>query len=94
MDSFWASLLASIGILWVVIIAAFVFAYFLGLYTVHFMALERGRNALGWTILSLLTTPLIGMLFLACLGETEEHEEWRIYQEEIIREKARKREKI
>ena len=90
----WTAFLATLGIVGIIlliaIIVAIIVSYFLALWAVYKMAETRGRNALGWVILAFLTTPLIGMLLLACLGETEEQEEWRIYQEELIREKARK----
>jgi len=77
-------------VFWIMVITAFIVTYFLGLYAVYIMAKKRGRMEAGWTILALFTTPLIGMLLLACLGETDDQENQRIYREELIRESARR----
>jgi hypothetical protein len=54
------------------------------------MANKRGRSGVGWFIFSFFFSAFLGMLFLACLGETEEKFEERICDEERIKIMYRK----
>ena len=93
MDSlFYAA--GTFAFLWVVWIIALIIAYIVGLNLVYEMAKKRGRNGRAWTLLAFFATPLVIMMYLACLGETDEQANDRIYQEEKIREKARKGEEL
>lgn len=49
------------------------------------MANKRGRSNFVWFIFSILFSPLISMIFLALLGETDEKRHERIRDEETIR---------
>ena len=49
------------------------------------MAKKRGRSRFGWFLLSAFTSPLVGMILLAFLGETDERRRERIREEEEIR---------
>ena len=50
------------------------------------MAEKRGRNKVGWFLLSfLLFSSVLCMFFLLCLGETEEKRKERIMEEEELR---------
>lgn len=49
------------------------------------MAKKRGRSEIGWFILSFLFSPILGILLLTCLGETDSKREERIMQEEMWR---------
>lgn len=49
------------------------------------MAKKRGRSKLGWFLFSFFLSPLLGMIFLACLGETEERRRERLLEEEELR---------
>jgi len=61
---------------------------------VYKMAKKRGRSGGGWVFLSLFISPLLSMIILACLGETEERRTNRIIQEEELREGIRRRQNI
>jgi len=80
-------ILGGTGLLLLILILNF---FIVGLLVVYDMAKKRGRNAGGWTCFAFLMGILPVVLFLIGLGETSEQEDYRIYQEEIIREKARK----
>lgn len=49
------------------------------------MAEKRGRSVLGWFIFSLLFSPLLAIIFLACMGETDKKRLKRIQEEEELR---------
>lgn len=53
------------------------------------MANKRGRSAFGWFILSLITSPFLGILVLALIGETEAKRKERIIEEEELRNRYR-----
>lgn len=46
------------------------------------MAEQRGRSYWGWLIFSVLFSCFLGILFVAALGETDEHRKFRILEEE------------
>ena len=49
------------------------------------MAKKRGRRQFGWFIFSMLFSPILGMIFLAFLGETEEKRKERLTEEINLR---------
>ena len=53
------------------------------------MANSRGRNSCGWIFFSLIISPIIVIIILAVLGETEERRINRIIEEEKLRESIR-----
>jgi len=55
------------------------------------MAEKRGRNKLGWFLVSFFFNPILGIFCLFCLGETEEKREERILSEEELRESVRRK---
>ena len=56
------------------------------------MAKKRGRSVLGWFLLSFfLISPLLGVIGLAFLGETEEKRKNRIMEEEELKELVSRR---
>lgn len=55
------------------------------------MAHKRGRNGVGWVLITLLTSPLLSIIILACLGETEKKRRTRILEEEEIKLEAMRR---
>ncbi|MBD8390373.1 hypothetical protein [Dysgonomonas sp. BGC7] len=46
------------------------------------MAITKGRSTIGWIILSLLLSPILCIVLLACLGETEEKRRERILKDQ------------
>lgn len=50
------------------------------------MAKKRGRSQFGWFLFSFLLSPILGVIVLACLGETEEKRRRRIWEEEELRQ--------
>ncbi len=43
---------------------------------------QRGRSYWGWLVFSVLFSCFLGILFVAALGETNEHRKFRIMEEE------------
>ena len=50
------------------------------------MAKKRGHSQFGWFLFSFLLSPILGVIVLACLGETEEKRKRRILEEEKLRQ--------
>ena len=72
----------SIGFLAVIfIIAIFVNALIL-LYYVYEMACKNGRSSFYWVTFSLCLTPIISIILLSCIGETEEKRRERLLKDE------------
>ena len=69
----------------VLIIIHLIIFYVSFLIVVVNMATDRGRSMSGWLIFSIFYSPMLGMLFLFCLGETEEHKRNRMLNEERIK---------
>ena len=66
----------------VIIILLFILLLFaLALIPAH-MAKQRGRSYWGWFLFSVLFSCFLGILFVAALGETDEHRMFRILEEE------------
>lgn len=53
------------------------------------MAHKRGRNIYGWAALAFIVDPLLAIILLACLGETEKQRLKRIRKEEELRQSIR-----
>jgi hypothetical protein len=49
------------------------------------MARSRGRSYWGWFLFSFFFSPLLSIIILACLGDTEERRKEKIYEAEEIR---------
>jgi ABC-type transport system involved in cytochrome bd biosynthesis fused ATPase/permease subunit len=58
-------------------------------YYVAEMAETRGRSVGYWVIFSLVLTPVISIVLLACIGETRKQREQRILYEEKLRQQVR-----
>lgn len=54
------------------------------------MAKNKGRSFNGWFWFSFLTNPLLGIIIVACLSETEQKRLQRLVEEEEIRQKIAK----
>lgn len=54
------------------------------------MARSRGRSQFGWFLFSVLISPIISIIILLCLGDTEKRRIEKISEEEEIRAKIRK----
>lgn len=79
-----------LGTIFAIFFVAIILAVIICLYViVGKMANKRGRNAAGYIILSLFTSPFIVMIILAILGETDDKREERIIEEEEIRNRIR-----
>lgn len=52
------------------------------LYYVYELACKNGRSSLYWIILSLCVTPIISIILLSCIGETEEKRRERLWKDE------------
>ena len=50
-----------------------------------FIAKNKGRSFMGWYVISILLSPLIGLIAILCLGESDEMRKQRIIEEEKIR---------
>ena len=72
------------------VIILFIVVYLLFCIVPAYMADKRGRNIIGWFILSIIITPIYTSLILACLGVTEQRYKDRIFQEEKWRILCRK----
>jgi heme/copper-type cytochrome/quinol oxidase subunit 4 len=71
---------AALGILLIPIIAIIIFALVL-LFYVYEMATNKGRSTFYWIIFSLIFTPIISIILLACIGETEDKRKLRLLEE-------------
>jgi hypothetical protein len=58
-------------------------------YYVYEMARTRNRSVLFWIFYSLLLTPLLSIILLKCIGDTEERKKERILEEEELKEIVR-----
>ena len=55
---------------------------------------KKGRDGLFWFFFAFLLSPLLGMLFVAFLSETDSHRRKRIEEEERIRRKVWDNDKV
>lgn len=76
----------SMGFLAIVIIIAVIVNALILLYYVYEMACKNGRSAFYWVIFSFCLTPIISIILLSCIGETEEkRREGLLKDEEYLR---------
>lgn len=68
----------------VLTVFCFLTIYFAVCWPIGFLADQRGRNFLGWTILSMIFSPIIGFVLVLAFGETEDKREARIRKEARI----------
>lgn len=65
----------------------FLFLFIFLLFFVPGMARRRGRSTVGWFIFSLLLSPILAIIILALLGDTERRKMERIeYMSRMIRD--------
>lgn len=72
----------------------FFFAIYLLIFVVYIafcmipvgLAKKHGRSQFGWFFLSFLVSPLLGLIILACLGETEEKRKERVIEDAELRQ--------
>ena len=67
----------------------FIVNYVILFYYVYEMANTRGRSMFYWILCSFLITPLISIILLKCIGETDEKRKQRIIQEEELKQLVR-----
>lgn len=72
----------SMGFLAIVIVIAIIVNAFVLLYYAYEMACKNGRSAFYWIIFSLCLTPIVSIILLSCIGETEEKRRERLLKDE------------
>lgn len=72
----------SISFFAVLIMLAIIVNALILLYYVYELACKNGRSSLYWIILSLCLTPIISIILLSCIGETEEKRRERLWKDE------------
>lgn len=72
----------SIGFLAVIFIIAVIVNALVLLYYVYEMACKNGRSSFYWVTFSLCLTPIISIILLSCIGETEEKRRERLLKDE------------
>jgi len=72
----------SISFFAVLIMLAIIVNALILLYYVYDLACKNGRSSLYWIILSLCVTPIISIILLSCIGETEEKRRERLWKDE------------
>ena len=72
----------SIGFFAVLMMLAIIINALILLYYVYELACKNGRSSLYWIILSLCVTPIISIILLSCIGETEEKRRERLWKDE------------
>lgn len=61
----------------VILIGIFIFAIGIGLYVLTgIMAKRRHRNVALWVIISILTTPILTIIILLCVGDSDEYDHY------------------
>jgi hypothetical protein len=65
----------------VILIAIVINAIILFLY-VYEMASKNGRSTFYWVVFSLCLTPIVSIILLSCIGETEEKRRERLLKDE------------
>jgi len=64
-------------------------AYIPLMFGVYYLAERNGREAVGWTVGSLFLSPIVCIIVLWCIGETNEKWKERITNEELLRKRIR-----
>lgn len=72
----------SIGFLAVVFVLAIIANALILLYYVYEMACKNGRSSFYWVTFSLCLTPIVSIILLSCIGETEEKRRERLLKDE------------
>ena len=72
----------SISFFAILIMLAIIINALILLYYVYELACRNGRSSLYWIILSLCVTPIISIILLSCIGETEEKRRERLWKDE------------
>ena len=72
----------SIGFLAVILIIAIIVNVLILLYYVYEMASKNGRSSFYWVVFSLCLTPIVSIILLSCIGETEEKRRERLLKDE------------
>ncbi|MFG5857407.1 hypothetical protein LDB17_04295 [Dysgonomonas sp. Shenzhen-Wh21] len=72
----------SIGFLAVILIIAVIVNALILLYYVYEMACKNGRSSFYWVAFSLCLTPIVSIILLSCIGETEEKRRERLLKDE------------
>lgn len=72
----------SIGFLAVILIIVIIVNAFILLYYVYEMACKNGRSSFYWVTFSLCLTPIVSIILLSCIGETEEKRRERLLKDE------------
>ena len=72
----------SIGFLAVLVIIAIIANALILFHYVYEMACRNGRSTFYWIFFSLFLTPLISIILLSCIGETEEKRRERLLKDE------------
>lgn len=72
----------SIGFLAVILIIAIIVNALILLYYVYEMASKNGRSSFYWVVFSLCLTPIVSIILLSCIGETEEKRRERLLKDE------------
>ena len=72
----------SMGFLAIAIILAIIVNAFILLYYVYEMASKNGRSSFYWVVFSLCLTPIVSIILLSCIGETEEKRKERLLKDE------------
>ncbi|CCZ80578.1 hypothetical protein [Odoribacter laneus] len=72
----------SMGFLAIAIILAIIVNALILLYYVYEMASKNGRSSFYWVVFSLCLTPIVSIILLSCIGETEEKRKERLLKDE------------
>ena len=66
----------------------FVGNFFLSIFVV-IVARREGRSGFGWFLISVLTSFIVALIILACLGDTDDKRQEKIWEEEQWRKQFR-----
>ena len=72
----------SIGFFAVILIIAIIVNALILLYYVYEMACKNGRSSFYWVVFSLCLTPIVSIILLSCIRETEEKRRERLLKDE------------
>ena len=74
---------------WGFIVIPLVLVYIPLMYAVYYLAKKYGRPTGIWVFVSLIISPIICLIILLCIGETDEKKRERIREEELFRKSIR-----
>lgn len=72
----------SMGFFAIVILIAIIINAIILFWYVYEMASKNGRSVFYWVVLSLCLTPIVSIIMLSCIGETEEKRRERLLKDE------------